>query len=705
MNQDLINQVKREIFSSHEETVEEYYGVQIEVYKDIDKYLSNIPDIYDKIHIAQFANNFAKARELIKSLELSSDVKAKYEHLLQNNSDLNETIDIRILMPKYNFLDDMLDMITTNSDVQEQILSLSDEKLELFKNLYKIISKKVGYKVPYVTEILNRIGTITPYTSWKNRFYKYSSLENAIAESMASGEIISKTALNNLLYLYTTNLVWDVNTIEELEHFSEKNGIFHTAIDEIIQSEQGKEEKDLNTVKNAVLLKTFGIDLKSAEALCKRYNIKGIQINNENTDLFEMYQAILEILLERNANLLIDAYNQFSKEMNVSPNFMRTITFENMMRKAFSQNLNANVYQCNNECTLNDGIKIFEAGTDFKMIVTAIGAYQGDFGSKDNYMEYWNSPTIRSHGNCCSLIGNNNLSMANPKNVIFGFSSMDDNMLLLSSSRDINSTPTSKEFNIAAEEGLGENHNIHGEKYFSPARIGMNIEFSSPDRLLDNTRGDYNELVYERRDLGSNPLFYKKNPDYIVFIEEYEDINAYFTKYKDDPKMLTYLREQKRLQDYQYEQSLKAAKDFNIPIVKINREQCAKQAINEIEKTTLDFEHTLNPNDIEKVICQFENNRVGNHDKHLIIRDTYFSINCMNLLLNRIESAILKLDDKEEKDRLLKVYYRAIKNEQNKVKNCNRYRNNGQLSAIDFESTLTRINNMSIEAINDEQQI
>ena len=169
--------------------------------------------------------------------------------------------------------------------------------------------------------------------------------------------------------------------------------------------------------------------------------------------------------------------------------------------------------------------------------------------------------------------------------------------------------------------------------------------------------------------------------------------------------MLTYLREQKRLQDYQYEQSLKAAKDFNIPIVKINREQCAKQAINEIEKTTLDFEHTLNPNDIEKVICQFENNRVGNHDKHLIIRDTYFSINCMNLLLNRIESAILKLDDKEEKDRLLKVYYRAIKNEQNKVKNCNRYRNNGQLSDIDFESTLTRINNMSIEAINDEQQI
>lgn len=56
-------------------------------------------------------------------------------------------------------------------------------------------------------------------------------------------------------------------------------------------------------------------------------------------------------------------------------------------------------------------IKVYDAGLDFKMIVTAIGAYQSNFEGKENYSEYWNSPKIRSHSNCCSLIGNTNLSM------------------------------------------------------------------------------------------------------------------------------------------------------------------------------------------------------------------------------------------------------------------------------------------------------
>ena len=600
MNQDLLNDIKREIIYSDEESVEEYYGVQINVYKDIDKYLSKIPDIYDKIHIAQYANNYKKANELISSLQLDDETKAKYSSLLQNNADLNETIDIRVLLPKYSFLNDMIDMIVTNKDVQEQLLSLSDEKLELFKLMYQRISENVDYRVPYVTALLNRMGTMTPYTSWKNTYYRYEQLEGSIIESIKDGRELSVEEIDNLLYLYTTNVIWNVRGIEELRNFTKENGIFQISIDNIIQNEQKQEKKDINRIKNALLLKTYGIDLISAEALCKRYNIKGIKINQDNIDLFEMYKAMLEIIGENDANVLIDVYNQFSNQTEVSPNFMRVITFENAMRKIFAQNLNMSVFKCGDNYTLEGDVKIFDAGTDFKMIVTAIGAYQSNFEDKDNYKEYWNSPTIRSHGNCCSLIGNNNLSMANPKNVIFGFSTMDDNMLLLSSSRDINSTPSSRQFNIATEQGLGTNYTIDGKEYSSIGRMGLGIEFSNPDNLLDNTRGDYNELVYERRDLSSNPTFYKKNPDYIVYIEEYENIDEYFEQYKDNNEMLIYLNEQKEQQKYQLEQSLKAAKDFDIPIVKINRERCAKQAITEIEQSISDFENSLDPDLIKK---------------------------------------------------------------------------------------------------------
>ena len=691
MNQDLLNDIKREIIYSDEESVEEYYGVQINVYKDIDKYLSKIPDIYDKIHIAQYANNYKKANELISSLQLDDETKAKYSSLLQNNADLNETIDIRVLLPKYSFLNDMIDMIVTNKDVQEQLLSLSDEKLELFKLMYQRISENVDYRVPYVTALLNRMGTMTPYTSWKNTYYRYEQLEGSIIESIKDGRELSVEEIDNLLYLYTTNVIWNVRGIEELRNFTKENGIFQISIDNIIQNEQKQEKKDINRIKNALLLKTYGIDLISAEALCKRYNIKGIKINQDNIDLFEMYKAMLEIIGENDANVLIDVYNQFSNQTEVSPNFMRVITFENAMRKIFAQNLNMSVFKCGDNYTLEGDVKIFDAGTDFKMIVTAIGAYQSNFEDKDNYKEYWNSPTIRSHGNCCSLIGNNNLSMANPKNVIFGFSTMDDNMLLLSSSRDINSTPSSRQFNIATEQGLGTNYTIDGKEYSSIGRMGLGIEFSNPDNLLDNTRGDYNELVYERRDLSSNPTFYKKNPDYIVYIEEYENIDEYFEQYKDNNEMLIYLNEQKEQQKYQLEQSLKAAKDFDIPIVKINRERCAKQAITEIEQSISDFENSLDPDLIKKIICQFENNRVGNHDKHVIIRDKYLSVAQMNSYLSKIEQVISNIEDRNLRNMLLNEYNRAIVGEQKKVESCKRFRKNGQTSGFDFETTLNRI--------------
>lgn len=694
MNQDLLNDIKKEMIYSDEESVEEYYGIQISVYKDIDKYLSKIPDVYDKIHIAQYANNYKKVNELISSLQLDEETQAKYNSLLQNNADLNETIDIRVLLPKYSFLTDMLDMIVTNRDVQEQLLSLSDDKLELFKSMYQRISENADYKVPYVTALLNRMGTMTPYTSWKNKYYRYEQLENSTAESVEGGQELSSDEVDNLIYLYTTNLIWNVNSREELHNFTKENGIFQTTLNNIIEDEQNKEEKDIDRLKNALLLKTYGIDLKGAEALCRRYNIKGIQIEQANMDIFEMYRAMLEIIGENDPNILLDVYNQFSKQMEVAPNFMRTVTFENAMRKAFAKNLNMSVFKCEGNYTFEDGVEMFDAGTDFKMVVTAIGAYQGDFGTQDNYKDYWNAPRIRSHGNCCSLIGNNNLSMANPKNVIFGFSTMDDNMLLLSSSRDINSTPSSRQFNIATEEGLGDNYTIDGKRYNSMGRMGIGIEFTNPDSLLDNTRGDYNELVYERRDLSNNPMFYKKNPDYIVYIEEYENIDDYFEQYKDDTEMVEYLTAQKQQQEYQKKQSLKAAKDFGIPMVKINRERCAKQAIAEIERELLDFESSLNPEVLKRIICQFENNRVGNHDKHAIIRDKYFSTSSMENYLSRIEHAISNVEDKNLRNQLLNEYNRVIVGEQEKVKVCKNYRKNGQISGIDFDKTIDRIKNM-----------
>lgn len=169
INQNLLNELKRKLIMSHDEEIEEYYGTQINVYKNIDKYLDELDSIYDKISLAQWANNYEKTNQLISHVTMTEEERRKYAELLSNNADLNETIDIRLLSAKYDFLGDMLDVITTNGDVQEQILSLTDEKLELFKMLYFRLGELIEYKVPQLTAILNRMGTITPYTYWQNR--------------------------------------------------------------------------------------------------------------------------------------------------------------------------------------------------------------------------------------------------------------------------------------------------------------------------------------------------------------------------------------------------------------------------------------------------------------------------------------------------------------------------------------------------------
>ena len=676
-NQKLLSDIKLEIITNLDEDIEEYYGIQICVYKNIDEYLNRLIDPMDKIHLAQWANNREKTNELIGQLSLYEKEKLKYEKLKQHNIDLDETLNFKILSPKYDFIDDMLDMITTDADIQEQLLSLSDERLELFKRLYQKMQDNSDYNVPYITTILRTIGYVTPETNWQNKHHRYDSLTDELARKISQNIDISDDELEKLLFIYNSEISsWGVNNLEQLKIFGTPKSETQIQISKMIDEERNRENPNINNIKHALLLKTYGIGYESAKTLLKRYNISGLTINKENLDLFEMYKALAQIVYEEDMDILIQVYDEFTKKMNPKLDFMRITTFENDLRKEFAKSLNEVVFKTDNKESTNiEGIKVYDAGTDFKMIVTAIGACQSNFTDQANYSDYWNSPSIRSHGNCCSLIANNNLSMAEPKNIILGFSTMSDNMLLLCGNRDINSTPDSKKFNIVEKNDKS---------------------FMGVDDLINSTRGDYNELAYERRDLSNTPTFYKKNPDYLVFIEEYENIDEYLEKYKDSPKQFEYILRTKQAEEHKWEQTLKAAKDFGVPIVKVNRERCAKKAVNDIKKMVSKFEETKNPELISQIITQFENNRVGNNDNHILIRELYFSEVDMRSILSRIENIIINEQDEKLKGNLLKSYFETVKLEKRRVNDCKRYRKSGQTSSFDFKEILNRIELLSM---------
>ena len=260
--------------------------------------------------------------------------------------------------------------------------------------------------------------------------------------------------------------------------------------------------------------------------------------------------------------------------------------------------------------------------------------------------------------------------MATIRNVIFGFSSMEDTMLINCSNKDLGSSDFSKDLYVSIQE---------------------RSRFMAPDELIDNTRGDYNELVYERRDLEKGAKNFKKNPDYIVFIEEYEDNNTWLEKYKDQPNRLKYLQNQLNEQKQRWEETIKAAKDFNIPIVKINREKCAKNEIEKIHATFNEFQNTLNPNLISDIITQYENNSVGLCSPHEPLKSLYFSNKRMNFILNEIEKTILSADAQMQ-PQLLNAYKSALEEEYKKVEDARGYRNNNQSSGINYRQRFAFIN-------------
>lgn len=668
--QQKILELKEQIYRDVEEEDIYYYNIPSQGYKNIEDYLLQLDNPIDRLTLAQCCLSFENVKKIISKIQLDEYQTKKYELLKGKNIEVDDTINFDILSPKYEFLDDILDSITTDIDIQQQIISLNKEQLKLFELLYQRLKEVSNYNISYIKKLLTYGMGYTPFTTFSNDYKeRYSSLLKELEMLLKNEYPFSNDMLDKLLFLFTNPNDFDINNLWDLKDFGTLESL--SKFDDLINNEKSKSTIDIKKIKDLFLMKSYGISFDEAKLIIKKYDLSKLEINEDNADLFEMYNAINCIVFEDDVNVLLQVYDEFTKKKTPKFNFMRITTFENDLRKEFAKFLNRCIYKVNNNSfTENNGIKIYDAGVDFKMIVTAIGAYQGGFTNKENYFQYWNSPYIQSHGNCCSLIANNNLSMAESKNIILGFSNMDPSMLLLSGKFDIDSTPSSKEFDMTFGRG--------------------STFYTSPEELINNTRTDYNELVYERRDLNANANFYKKNPDYIVFIDEYIDID-YYIENCNNPNDLEYLKEQKRVLDMKWKETLKAAKDFGVPIVRINREKCAINESQKIQTMLENFKLTNDSNLINEIIMQFENNRVGNTKFNNLIRNKYFGEKKMESILSTIKEYIMSLEDVDLKQKLINSYGTAIEIEMKKLTGVMGKRTKGQTSAINYEDELANI--------------
>ena len=163
----------------------EYYNIGTEIL-DVKKSINQLDYDSDKITLAQMAYDFTLASQLIRNSITDERQKELYFKLKETNIDLDETLNIELLSNRYSFLGELLELVVTDIEVQQRLISLSDEKLVLFQQLFYKIKDEVSNPIPIITKLLSRLGT-SPYILTYKDNHSYDSLNYMLEEKIKQG--------------------------------------------------------------------------------------------------------------------------------------------------------------------------------------------------------------------------------------------------------------------------------------------------------------------------------------------------------------------------------------------------------------------------------------------------------------------------------------------------------------------------------------
>lgn len=636
-----------EEFSAYFDTGDEK---SYERYTNVDKYIDLLNSYDAKIYLAQDLCDFELAQKLFIKYPFSKEEKEKFNKLSANNEDITKTLRPEILSNKYNFFSpQILDFITAEpqSAFQDRIIRMDEKSFEIFKILYKKIendTQDIISKLFYLSVNIN----------------DYERLNEDLYQYIQNGGALNEDTTSKLLWLYTKGALHTTqtqeisNSIRTIDDINNLEKIIRETCNKFINTQRNRENKNIDVIKEAILMSTYGMTLDETREILDKYNLSGIEINEDNQKQCLMYLALTEINNENNPDKLIAIYDEYTRENDIKIDYLRTAVFNGELKELFAKEFNRAFTPIEqfNRLSEDDGISVYDAGTDFKICMTAVGAYQDNFSDKENYSTYWNSKKIMAHTSSCSLIANNNLTTAKISNICLGFSNFEEEMFYGGSNKDMASD---NQYHVMAPQLVST--------------------LSNPEEFINSTRGQYNELVYERRDLG-NGEFYKKNPDFIVFFEEFDDLD---NMDMENPEVKSILNDEKR----KWKESLKAAKNFGVPIVKINRERCAKAESEKIEQCFQKYLKTHDTSLLSGIITNFENNRTGTRG-HSYLTEKYFSSETLQYMLNQISSSLEKIKDEKMKKHSIQIITNLLEQEKENIMNS--------LTINDYGNGISRTN-------------
>ena len=260
-------------------------------------------------------------------------------------------------------------------------------------------------------------------------------------------------------------------------------------------NESMAKQGNLEEKKNAVLLKIFGLDYHSAVYFKLTF---GIDIENmPDCDEKDLIVSINEILNINDENILEEIYTRCERIGLVDLNLI-----SKQVRKKYAEMYNEGLYYPSEENLIPEeqlaefagkGVKVYDADTDFKIILTSVSAYAYRNREIPNYKTWWNRPVSYTEHVCTSYIRNDMMATAGIPHFCYGFKKMNPDALLSSSPTDAVS-PMS--------------HDTIDTFMFDQ---GGNCFFCTPNTQINLTGYPYNEMDYYFIQNGK-----KIQPDYII---------------------------------------------------------------------------------------------------------------------------------------------------------------------------------------------
>ncbi|MBQ3414279.1 MAG: hypothetical protein IJH39_02820 [Clostridia bacterium] len=478
----------------YEEFQDKYIDKLFDLAKNTKKHKENLYRIWKTICNDEL--KLDKLNEVFTYTGLANNPEAmsKIQQTVHINKDFLYMINPKFL--EANFINvfsvEQLMYIVSFPKFQEDLTKLdSNELVNMMKLVNRIYPENEEWKGP-LNKILQNV---------KEKKFGDLLKDNELSYD---NQLVSVLSNKNYFEIYTKEDLDSLDNKKEEVTVLIKNGNQELLLEkypEIAKLELNEQMK-LMACENIL-----GLSLDEAKNLVLKYGEDIDNIGNEYSELFlkNYVKTLKAIINEDNSEKLAKLldYGITPKER-----IKDSHTIESMLKFTYGKKYDvANVdFNSLKPCKVKglEGINVLDAGVNFSMIISSVGAYCEN--EDENYYDSWNRPSLSSDIISTSFIRNDMMGRANCPKLYFGFNNMSANALELSGSADLFSKSDSIK-----------------------SRAVRALAFYTPDTQIGqtgrkrNSRGKiispYNEMDYKRIQDGI-----RKQPDYIVVFGSYGDI-------------------------------------------------------------------------------------------------------------------------------------------------------------------------------------